>query len=410
MISREEAKGLISDIVRNQAPIKTGQTLPIRKGETFDVFRIPIDYLVPNQDNDRITWKIREYEAENKRKLDIESEADVEFLYELIYKESPTENENTLEDIAKKGQQLDGVITNNGIIVDGNRRATLLRKLFNGEADRFNQNVEDFRYFNCIVLPNDMQRKEIMALETMLQIGVDEKVKYNRICLYIKVDNLIQAGYTHTQIKQYMNLDSAGKVDEMVDVYGLMVEYLKAIGKSDHYTLLDGLEDQLIQTNRMFKLLDTQTYQCGWDYTVADVTEFKSVCFDYMRSKFEGKKYRAVLLGKTKKTDGVFIDKGIWREFLKRHEDIVEAADPENENDWHMLGKTGGKFDVNLNQASEELASVINDKDVSKTINEIKKKILKLDQILIESSSVSKEDIKALKAASKSLMLIADRF
>ena len=40
-----------------------------------------------------------------------------------------------------------------------------------------------------------MQRKEIMALETMLQIGVDEKVKYNRICLYIKVDNLVGASY-----------------------------------------------------------------------------------------------------------------------------------------------------------------------------------------------------------------------
>ena len=33
-----------------------------------------------------------------------------------------------------------------------------------------------------------------------------------------------------------------------------------------------------------------------------------------------------------------------------------------------MLGRAGGKFDINLNQASEELASVINDKDVSKTI------------------------------------------
>lgn len=410
MISREEAKKLISEIIHSQTPVKTGQTLPIRKGETFEVFRIPIEYLVPNQDNDRITWKIREYEADNNRKLDIESEADVEFLYELIYKESPTENEHTLEDIAKKGQQVDGVITNNGIIIDGNRRATLLRKLFNGEADKFNQNVEDFRYFNCIVLPNDMLRKEIMALETMLQIGVDEKVKYNRICLYIKVDNLRQAGYSHTQIKQYMNLPSESKVDEMIDVYNLMIQYLKAIGKENHFTLLDKLEDQLIQTNRMFKLLNNRTYQCGWDYSTGDVTEFMSVCFDYMRSKFEGKKYRSVLLGKTQKTDGVFVDEGIWRDFLKRHEDIIDSTQPDNENDWLLLGRTGGKFDVNLNRASEELASIINDKNVSKTINEIKKKILKLDSLLEESSSISKEDISELKTAAKSLSKIADRF
>lgn len=410
MITRAKAKLLIADIVATQKPIKTGQTLPIRKGEPFDVYRVPIEYLVPNQDNDRITWKIREYEAENNRKLDIENEADVEFLYELIYKESPTENEHTLEDIAKKGQQIDGVITNNGIIIDGNRRATLLRRLFNGDADRFGQDVEDFRFFNCIVLPNDMQRKEIMALETMLQIGVDEKVKYNRICLYIKVDNLISAGYTHTQIKQYMNLDSEGKVDEMLDVYHLMVEYLKAIGKPEHYTLLDGLEDQCIQTNRMFKLLDNQTYSCGWDYTSSDVTDFKSVCFDYMRAKFEGKKYRTVLLGKTKKTDGVFIEESIWRSFLKGHEEIIEEEDPETENDWHLLGRVGGKLDINLNRAAEELTSVINDKNVAKTIDEINKKIMKLDRLLGDTAAITMQDIAELKRASKNLVKIASRF
>ncbi len=320
------------------------------------------------------------------------------------------ENDNTLEDIAKKGQQIDGVITNNGIIIDGNRRATLLRRLFNGEADKFNQDVEDFRYFNCIVLPNDMQRKEIMALETMLQIGVDEKVKYNRICLYIKVDNLIQAGYTHTQIKQYMNLESESKVDEMINVYGLMVNYLKAIGKPEHYTLLDGLEDQLIQTYRMFKMLDNQTYLCGWNYTATDVTDFKSVCFDYMRSKFEGKKYRTVLLGKTKKTDGVFIEEGIWKDFLKRHEEIISEANPENETDWHLLGKSGGKLDVNLNNASEALTSIINDKDVSKTISEISKKILKLRNLLEADGTLSNEDKKTLKSINSKLKEIIEEF
>ena len=410
MYTRDQAKKLIADIISTQAPVKTGQTLPIRMGESFNVYRIPIEYLVPNQDNDRITWKIREYEAENGRKLNIENEADIEFLYELIYKESPNENAHTIEDLAKKGQQLDGVITNNGVIIDGNRRATLLRMLFNGEADRFNQNVELFRYFNCIVLPNDMQRKEIMALETMLQIGVDEKVKYNRICLYIKVDNLIRAGYTHTQIKQYMNLEGEAKVDEMLEVYHLMVEYLDAIEKPEHYTLLDGLEDQLIQTNRMFKLLDNQTYSCGWDYTPADVTDFKSVCFDYMRSKFEGKKYRSILLGKTRNTDGVFIEEAIWRDFLSRHEAIIEEVAPLREEDWRFLGKSGGKFDTNLNKAAEELTSIINDKDVSKTIDDLKKKIAKLERLLGDASSLSKTDVKELKAAAKALQKIALQF
>ena len=172
MITRAEAKAKIAQIQATQAPIKTGITLPIRKGDTFKVWRIPLSLLIPNVFNDRITWKIREYEAENDRELNMESDDDVELLYSMIMQEHPADNEKTKADLAKNGQQVDGVITNDGRIVDGNRRATLLRSLFNGEADKYGQNVEDFRYFNAIILPEDVDAKEIMALETMLQIGV----------------------------------------------------------------------------------------------------------------------------------------------------------------------------------------------------------------------------------------------
>ena len=143
MITRAEAKAKIAQIQATQTPIKTGITLPIRKGDTFKVWRIPLALLIPNVFNDRITWKIREYEAENDRALDMESDDDIELLYSMIMQEHPADNEKTKADLAKNGQQVDGVITNDGRIVDGNRRATLLRALFNGEADKYGQNVED---------------------------------------------------------------------------------------------------------------------------------------------------------------------------------------------------------------------------------------------------------------------------
>lgn len=202
MISREEAKEKLAQIKKDKKPVKTGATLPIRPKETFDVYAVPLEYLVPNVRNDRITWKIREYEAENNTKLDINNDADVEYLYNLIENDNKKANDNTLEDLAKHGQQVDGVITNTGIIIDGNRRATLIRKLFNGEASKYQKSVEDFRTFNAIILDGDIDEKEIMALETLLQIGSDKPVGYNRICLYLKVDNLLNVGYKYDQIKQ----------------------------------------------------------------------------------------------------------------------------------------------------------------------------------------------------------------
>lgn len=410
MITRTEAKIKIADILKQKKPIKTGQTLPIRKGMTFNVYKIPLEYLVPNILNDRITWKIREFEAENGRSLNTESIDDVEYIYSLILSEHPNENERTKADLAKNGQQIDGVITNDGIIIDGNRRATLLRALFNGEADKFNQNVEDFRYFNAIVLPEDMDSKEIMALETMLQIGVDNKVEYNRICLYIKVDNLIKAGYTFTQIKQYMGLKKEKDVEEMSSIYNLMMEYLEAINKPNHFQLLDGLEDQFINTKTIFKKLENGTYNTEWEYTKDDVVDFKLVCYDYMRAKFEGKKYRDILVGKPSKSDGVFIEKSVWESFLMNHNRIVDTNNPVNENDWHFLGRKNGKFEQNLNDASKKLVSVLNDKNISKLIKEVQFKIDRIDELLEKVEDVIAEDIDNLKELSKTIYKIATRF
>lgn len=410
MLSREEAKSKIREIVEGQKPIKTGLTLPIRKGMTFNVYRIPLDYLVPNILNDRITWKIREFEAESGRKLNIESDDDVQYLYDIILKEHPSENDRTIADLAKNGQQVDGVITNEGIIIDGNRRATLLRRLFNGEADKYKQNVEDFRYFNTIVLPGDIEPKEIMALETMLQIGADEKVGYNRICLYVKVDNLLQAGYTYPQIKQYMGLKTDKEVGDMKEIYDLMVEYLNVIGKPNHFTLLDGLEDQFLNTRTVFKRLDNGTYNAEWDYKPKDVAEFKMVCYDYMRAKFEGKKYRDVLVGKPNKTNGVFIEKTVWDSFLEHHNAILDANNPTSEADWQFIGKKGGKLDQNLNDAVNKLTSVLTDKDLSKLIMEVRGKVDRIEELIEDLDEISTDDLISLKELSKSIYKITSKY
>lgn len=403
-ITRAEAKQKIEAILREQQPVKTGQTLPIRSGMTFNVYLIPVEYLAPNVLNDRIAWKIREFEAEKGRKLSPNNQEDVEFVYQLIENESPKENEKTLKDLAEKGQQVDGIITKDGIIIDGNRRATLLRKLFKGAATRFNKNLEDFRFFKAIVLSEDIDEKEIMALETRIQIGEDKKLDYNPICLYIKVDNLSAAEYNDQQIANYMNI-SESEVKERREIFRLMNEYLEAIGKSNHYTLLEGLEDQFINTKTVFKRMDNGTYAAyDWEYTDEDVANFKQVCYDYLRAKFEGKKYRDVLIGKPNKTNGVFIKKSVWDEFLANHERIVESNNPQNEKDWEALGKK--QFAANLKNASDKLDDVLNEKNVTSLVNTILGKVKSLTECLEGDGELSEEDYKNLKEANSDLWQI----
>lgn len=406
--TRVQAKEKIETILREQTPIKTGQTLPIRNGTTFNVYNIPVECLAPNVLNDRIAWKTREFEAEKGRKLSPDNPDDVEYVYDLIERESPKDNEKTLKDLAEKGQQVDGIITKDGIIIDGNRRATLLRKLFNGTASKFNKNLEDFRFFKAIVLSEDIDDKEIMALETRIQIGEDKKLDYNPICIYIKVDNLSKAGYNDEQIANYMNI-APSDVQNKREIFGLMIEYLEAIGKSNHFTLLDGLEDQFINTRPVFKKMANYSYQThDWDYTDQDVTNFKQVCYDYLRAKFEGKKYRDVLIGKTNKTNGVFIKKSVWDEFLQNHERIIEKNNPQNEHDWELLGKK--QFAQNLKNASDKLEDVLNEKNVSSLISVILSKVRSLKECLDEDSALNEDDIKSLKEVNSDLWHIIKDF
>lgn len=406
MLTRAEAKEKIKQYIANNKPVKTGEKLPIRLGETFDVYRIPIDYLAPNVLNDRIAWKIREFEAENNRKLSVENKDDVDKVYKLIEEEHVNENDNTLKDIAIKGQQHHGVITNDGIIIDGNRRATLIKMLFNGRAKDYHKNIEEFRYFETIVLTEDVTSEEIMALETSLQIGEDIKVKYNPINIYIKIDNLLKAGYNTSQIAQYMGEDES-KIKAKTSVFELMNVYLDTIGKHEHFTLLDGLEDQFIKTTALFKKLDNRTYNADWEYSDIDITNFKSVTFDYIRNKYEGKEFRDVLLGGTNKANSIFSDKKIWNDFYEKHEDIVENATLENESDWKLLTP---QLEGNLKHSYRLLTPILDDKNISSTLDTIVSKVNGIEELIKEKNEIDDKDIETIKQIEKKLYNIRKEF
>ncbi|MEG1647739.1 MAG: hypothetical protein RR325_03130 [Bacilli bacterium] len=415
-ISRKEAKEKISAWIMQNEPVKTGATLSIRKGKKFNVYEIPIDYIIPNILNDRLAWRIREFEAEKGSKLSNDKEEDIQYIYDLIWNENISENEKTMKDITVKGQEEFGIITNEGIVIDGNRRATLIRKLYKEAFAKFNKTPDDFRTFQAVVIEEDLTPQEIMSLETTIQIGKDEKVTYNRICLYIKIDNLLKNDYNYDQIATFMGNQKAMQardIEKMHETYEFMVQYLNVIGKPDHFTLLDGLEDQFINTKTIIEKLKSKTYEANWDYQEEDIQNFEGVCFDYLQSKFEGKAYRDDFLGKVQanKTDGIFIDKDVWENFYEHHTKIIDNAEKENrlenEADWSLL-KT--KFKDNLNGAKRNLEEVIADKNVIDLINIIEIKIDKLEKIATEKDSLLGDNLDKIQSLEKRLYTIRRSF
>ncbi len=406
---RREAKIEISKILNNKKEIvKTGMTIPIRPKRKFDVYRVPLELLAPNVRNDRIASQVRQYEAEQNRKLNVDDQKDVTFVINLIEKESPSENNRTIKSLKENGQQVDAIITNDGIVIDGNRRFTLLRKLFLGDYKNEKYNMEEFRFINAIILDEDIKDNEILALETQIQIGEVTKVDYNPINIYIKIDNLIKANYNHSQIAGYMNIEKS-VVEEKIAIFKEMNEYLDHIGKKNHFTLLFGLEDQFISAKKVFRKIENKTYNVDWDYDDDDITDFKSVCYDYLRSKFEGKKFREQFIGGSNKADGVFMDKNVWTDFYKKHEKIIEESTLKSEEDWQDK-KFASRLDGNLNHAQDKLKGKKDTRNLEDIIELILLKVESLDEITKKLTETSQENLKNIKNASNKLFQIFKKF
>lgn len=130
--------------------------------------------------------------------------------------------EDLLEDLKKRSQQDHAVITADGIIINGNRRVAALRKIYKKTGD------QSASYVNCIVLPEDAERKEITQLETELQVARDFKEQYSWInrCLLVeelcKDNNLnyeVVANFMHRQAKDVRaDYDRIQQVHQLIEL------------------------------------------------------------------------------------------------------------------------------------------------------------------------------------------------
>ena len=124
-------KSKLEELRTNQLNQKmTG--IPLRyKGTTREevVWRIPLDYLIYNKYNGRIGSDVLSYEKQNGE-LNAELDSDREIIEKFLYESKEDRNKTTMKSLLEIGQQRYGIVTSDGIIVDGNRRAMLLNRLF----------------------------------------------------------------------------------------------------------------------------------------------------------------------------------------------------------------------------------------------------------------------------------------
>lgn len=194
--------------------------------KTYPVYRIRLDQLYYNDQNDRIATRISKYNAENGN-IDVDSPNYNEIIHEMIKEDNPDAFKKTKNNIRDFEQRESGVVLRDGRIIDGNRRFTCLREL--------SQEDPKFNYFDAVILNNtyddEYGRKTIKALELTLQHGTEKQVDYDPINKLVGVyRDLIEEGHAFED-EEYARCinQKVSEVRKSKELAKLMVEFLDFI-------------------------------------------------------------------------------------------------------------------------------------------------------------------------------------
>lgn len=302
------------------------------------VYKVPLEYLTYNKYNGRILSRTKSLEQQGQQ-IEADTECGRVLLEKLLWDSDRESNKKTLESIGKIGQEKPGVITRDGIIIDGNRRAMLLAR--SGK----------FKTFKTVVLDVTLEQAptEIERLETTYQMGEDAKVDYNPIEKYLKAKFLHKSGVSKDDIANWMG--QKYDIDDLLDTMAVMDDYLDYLGCNGIYTQLDGREDQFLTLTKQVKAFysPNTSLKPFSGYTDADVDDLKLISYDYIRVSYEGKEFRRIAHGAQDKH--FFGDKKIWESFRDYHfkhvdpiKDLESKIDFSSENLTQHLNERNAAF------------------------------------------------------------------
>lgn len=302
----------IEEIIRGPSP-EIGKIQLVIEGQTktYECYVIPVKYLVFNQYNGRIGSHVITYER-NKGPIDSSKPEGEKIIMQSLWEAQEDKNKRTLANIKENGQLMPGVITLDGVIVSGNRRCMMLKKI----AQEKKSNPVPFK---CAVLPFtiDAKPQEIRKLEVWLQY-FDDKTDYGPIEKYLICRKLTQDRNSPEDIAYLMNEKKGAKaIEANLEILRLMDLYLQWIGAEGNYRYLvvEKLEGPFVD---MHKYLSTKNISRDWHPTKRDEADLQMILFAFIRAG-----YRQGIRQIIKNKDGAFSRENVWEKIRNDYRKII---------------------------------------------------------------------------------------
>lgn len=233
---------LLKDGIEQLAVVKTAQTRKLTVDgltKAYPVYKVRLDWLFYNEQNDRIATWISQYKAQHDGK--VPNSADREsynaIIEQFILDSNPEAIKKTQANIEMVDQREAGVVLADGRIIDGNRRFTCLRRLA-AKNDRFG-------YFETVILDRNIENsaKQIKILELSIQHGEESKVDYNPIDRLVGIYNDIISTQL-LSVEDYVKSthETESEVKKRVEIAKLMVDFLEFINASEQFYIARDLQ------------------------------------------------------------------------------------------------------------------------------------------------------------------------
>ena len=311
--------------------IKDGDKPHIHKEIYYDyettalpVFKIPLEYLVFNKYNGRIATFVKTYEKQHSP-IDETTIEGKSLIAQFLWDSYEKRNKVTQKDLADKGQQEPGIVTADGVVIDGNRRFMLLQK----NAEKNNEPAA----FKAIILKDTLATnpKQIMLLETTYQMGVDDKVDYGAIQKYLKCADLREQGWDDDQIAKMMG-ETSNDIRSFFRILGYMNEYLEQNGYDGMYRILETnkLEGPFYDLERYLETYKKGGTRIDWIPNDSDFDDLKQIYFDYLRVGFPAQELR--FISNPSKDKSFFTKKDLWKNFSDQHFEKIDKIKDNEES------------------------------------------------------------------------------
>jgi len=99
-----------------------------------------------------------------------------------------------------------------------------------------------------------------MRLETAIQMGQDEKLDYQAIEKYLKVNKLLQKGFKEEEIAALMK-KKVKDIENYKKIFSLMENYLNYIEAPNQFHFIRKSEDHFINLSATLEAMKSNKYQ-----------------------------------------------------------------------------------------------------------------------------------------------------